>query len=85
MTTLAEEFQVLALLSGKATPAIDTLYRYTDPATPPAPAGQAQMAVNWKPTMIATGFFLATLGVLGGWWMWSKKQGRTRCPRIQAV
>ena len=53
MTTLAEEFQVLALLSGKPTPAIDTLYSYTDPATPPLPAGQAQMKVDWKPMLIA--------------------------------
>lgn len=78
MTTLAEEFQVLALLSGKATPALDTLFAYTDPTTPPLPAGQAQMTVNWKPTLIAAGAILAGLGLLGGWWVRGNKQRRTR-------
>ena len=66
MTTLAVDFQVLALLSGKPTPAIDTLYSYTDPATPPLPAGQAQMQVDWKPTLIAGGVVLSLVGLLGG-------------------
>jgi|GEM_PF-212982 len=66
MTTLAEEFQVLALLSGKPTPAIDTLYSYTDPGVAPLPAGQAQMQVDWKPTLIAGGVVLSLVGLLGG-------------------
>jgi len=66
MTALAEEFQVLALLSGKATPAIDTLYSYTDPDVAPLPAGQAQMKVDWKPTLIAGGVLLSLVGLLGG-------------------
>lgn len=81
MTTLAEEFQVLALLSGKATPALDALYTYTDPTTPQMPIGQAQLAVNWKPTLIAAGVLLAALGVLrvlGGWWVRGKKHRRIR-------
>lgn len=79
MTTLAEEFQVLALLSGKSTPAIDTLYSFTDPATPPLPAGQAQMQVNWKPTLVAAGVLVAALGalgVVGSWWLRGKKRRR---------
>ncbi len=78
MTTLAEEFQVLALLSGKATPAIDALYRYTDPATPPLPTGQAQMALNWKPTLIAAGVILAGAGALGSLLSRRKRRNRTR-------
>lgn len=76
MTTLAEEFQVLALLSGKATPAIDALYRYTDPATPLAPVGQAQMRVNWKPALIGAGILVAAISFVGGLWLRSRRKSR---------
>ena len=67
MTTLAEEFQVLALLSGKVTPAIERLYSYTDPDVAPLPAGQAQMGVNWKPTLIAGMALLTVSAMLLRW------------------
>lgn len=76
MATLAEEFQVLALLSGKATPAIDALYRYADPATPPVPAGQAQMGVNWKPTLIAAGILVTGISFVRGLWVRRKRKSR---------
>lgn len=73
MRALAEEFQVLARRSDKRTPAIDTLYAYTDPAKPPVPEGQAELRLAWGPTIAAAGALLSA-GVLAAWLEWKRRK-----------
>lgn len=72
MQTVADEFQVLARLSGLKTPAIDALYAFMDPKQEPVPEGQANMPMEWKPLLAATA--IVSAGILAGWLV--RKQAR---------
>ncbi len=48
MSHLTAELMRLVRASGLSTPALDWLSEYVDPAVPPAPAGQADLALEWK-------------------------------------
>jgi len=56
---LADEFIALARRTTVPTPAIDTLYPYFDPQSPPLPEGSARLAFDWR-------FLWAAVGVLAG-------------------
>lgn len=71
MCALAEEFQALARRSGLATPALDALYSYLDPAKPPLPEGQADLQLAWGPTIAASGAVISA-GLLAGWLLWKR-------------
>jgi len=48
MQQLADEFRALTHASGVPTPALDQLYAYIDPATPPVPEGAATLPLDWR-------------------------------------
>jgi 2-dehydropantoate 2-reductase len=60
---LADEFIALARQTTVPTPAIDRLYAYFDPATPPLPAGSAEIPLDWR--AVRTGLAVAG-GALAG-------------------
>jgi ketopantoate reductase len=59
---LADEFIALARQTTVPTPAIDRLYAHFDPATPPMPAGSAEIPLDWRAVQTA----LAVAGALVG-------------------
>lgn len=73
MSTLAEEFQVLARLSGVETPAIDTLFCYIDPANPPVPEGQAVLKIDWRSTIAIAGALISAM-TLAAWMLARRKK-----------
>jgi 2-dehydropantoate 2-reductase len=66
MQQLADEFRTLARASGVPTPALDRLYVYINPATPPAPEGTATLALDWRGIWIG---IAALVGVMGIYWL----------------
>jgi 2-dehydropantoate 2-reductase len=60
---LADEFLVLARQTGVLTPAIDRLYPYLSGEAPEAPAGSAELPLDWRETWIG---LAAITGVLAG-------------------
>jgi 2-dehydropantoate 2-reductase len=58
MRFLADEFQALARRSGLATPALDRLYRFTDPALGPLADGSASLGQDWRALATAGGALL---------------------------
>jgi ketopantoate reductase len=52
---LADEFMALARQTSVDTPAIDRLYGYFDPATPPMPEGRAEISLDWSGIWLGAG------------------------------
>ncbi len=65
MLVLAEEFRALAQRSGLNTPAIDILFEYIDPAIPTMAEGQAELPLDWRSTMVWSGFLVFVGTFLG--------------------
>jgi 2-dehydropantoate 2-reductase len=66
MSTLADEFKVLASQTQVSTPAINLLYQYVNPRKEPLPVGSQQLSVQWReirPFLLAG----ALLGALALW------------------
>lgn len=59
MKQIADEFRTLARKTSVPTPAIDRLYTYIDPATPPVPEGSARIPVHWHGVWIGLGVLVA--------------------------
>jgi 2-dehydropantoate 2-reductase len=55
MKQIADEFRALARTTSVPTPAMDRLYTYIDPATPPIPEGSAEIPLNWRSVWIGLG------------------------------
>jgi 2-dehydropantoate 2-reductase len=66
MQQLADEFRTLTRASGVPTPALDQLYDYIDPATPPASEGAATLPLDWRGVWIGAA---ALAGVMGICWL----------------
>jgi hypothetical protein len=62
MKRLADEFRALAKNTSVATPAIDRLYAYVDPAVEPVADGQAELPLHWRGVW-GLGVTLAVLAV----------------------
>ena len=73
MQQLAEEFRALARASGVPTPALDRLYSYIDPATPPTPEGAATLPLDWRGVWLGAA---ALAGLLVGRCWLRKARGR---------
>jgi len=63
MQCLAGELRALALTTSVATPALELLYTYLDPATYPMPEGSAEMPLDWRAVWVAGG---ALAGAVAG-------------------
>jgi 2-dehydropantoate 2-reductase len=61
---LADEFLALRRQTSVPTPAIDRLYAYFDPATPPMPEGQAEIPLDWRSVWASTGTLAGMFGIL---------------------
>jgi hypothetical protein len=55
MKHIADEFRALTRKTSVPTPALDRLYMYIDPATPPVPEGSAEIPLNWRSVWIGLG------------------------------
>lgn len=66
MAQLAQEFKTLARQSAVATPAIDQLAQYLDPAVPPLPDGSATLPLKWRGLLVLAGL-TALIGLNIGW------------------
>jgi 2-dehydropantoate 2-reductase len=58
---LADEFIRLKLQTSVPTPAIDSLYAYFDPTTPPIPEGSSRLPLDWRCLWIVAGVLIALL------------------------
>ena len=61
MKQIANEFRALARKASVPTPAMDRLYAYIDPATPPVPEGSAEIPLNWRGAWIGLGTVAAVV------------------------
>jgi ketopantoate reductase len=71
MKHLADEFLALARTTSVPTPAIDRLYRYFEPATPPMPEGSAEIPMRWGGVLagVATVAAILATGVALSRWL----------------
>jgi ketopantoate reductase len=58
---LADEFFVLKNKTSISTPALESLYVYFDPATPPMPEGSACLPLDWRFLWAVAGVFVGLL------------------------
>jgi ketopantoate reductase len=63
---LADEFIALKQRTSISTPAIDRLYKFFDPSTPPLPEGSAQLPLDWRFLWLVA---VALMGILGIIWL----------------
>ena len=66
MSVIDEEVRALARRSGVATPAMNALSCYLDPAFPTLPEGQARLPIEWRPIAAWVGALLFVT-TLTGW------------------
>ena len=72
---LADEFNVLKRQTTIPTPAMDRLYAYFDPATPPLPEGSAELPLDWRSLWMGAGMLAGILVIV---WLTCKRFKRRR-------